>query len=111
MTEPAYTCPDCFGTNGGHYYHCSRFDKPGYVQALEAGNEKLRLRIAELEAQLATVVPVPAGDAVSVQRDAERYRWMTTNMVDVSNWPDEAFKTREDLGRWIDAAMLESRSK
>lgn len=40
-----------------------------------------------------------------LRKDAERYRYMTTNMVDIAEWPESSFENREALESAIDGAM------
>ena len=53
----------CGGKNGGHHYACDKFDKSGYVEALEKGNAKLQ---AALKAQ-----NVGAGEVVVPREPTE----------------------------------------
>ena len=88
----------CGGKNGGHYYSCDKFDKPGYVEALEKGNEKLQARIAELEAQNVGWVTVPREPTEAIRR--------AFKTAEELPWPKDGDAIRQDWQHYLDAAML-----
>src|SRR3990167_8560150 len=93
----------CGGKNGGHYYSCDKFDKPGYVDALEKGNEKLQARIAELEAQNVGWGTVPREPTEAIRR--------AFKTAEELPWPKDGDAIRQDWQHYLDAAMREKEGK